>query len=127
MIYNVISVILVIVLISTLSFVVPMEYERSNDVYQEVLYKGYSNDLVDVCDYIADTDSNYHSKTFVSFLNSSRTIMWYLNVNVTILDEENPNLTDYDNSTYLILYENIQFNNYHELYNCGDFYIYYHN
>jgi len=100
MIYNVISVILVIVLISTLSFVVPMEYERLNDVYQEVLYKGYSNDFVDVCDYIADTDSNYHSKTFVSFSNSSRTIMWYLNVNVTILDEENPNLTDYDNSTY---------------------------
>lgn len=28
--------------------VVPMEYGRLDDVYLEVLYKGYSNDLVDV-------------------------------------------------------------------------------
>ena len=119
-------IILIIFLVSTLTFIAPMEYERSNNVYQEVLYKGYSNDLVDACDHILANDSNYHSKTFASFPNSSRTIMWYLKTNVTIIDEKEPNLVDYDNSTYLILYKDLDLNNYNKIKKCGDFNIYYH-
>ena len=125
---NVILVILIILfLVTTITFITPMKYERSNDVYQEVLYKGYSNDLVDACSYIKQTDSDYHSKTFAAFPNSSRTIMWYLNVNVTVIQEDDPDLIDYDNSSYLILYENVTMNNYHLMHNCGDFNIYCHN
>lgn len=125
---NIILVILIVMfLVSTIAYIAPMKYEKSNTLYQEVLYKGYSNDLFDACNYIKDTDSDYHSKTFASFQHSSRTIRWYLNENVTVIQEKDPDLINFDNATYLILYENRTLNNYHLLRNCGDFNIYYHN
>lgn len=120
-------ILLMIFLISTLAFIAPMEYERTNLVYGDVCYKGYSNDLTDACDYISQTDPDYHSKTYTSFPHSSRTIRWLMNVNVTKVAEDEPDFENYDNSTYLILYENRTFNNYHLLHNCGDFNIYLHN
>lgn len=129
--YSMLSNVIVIALIflfviSTFSFILPMEYNRSNDVYQEVLYCGFSNDLDDACNYIIETDSDYHSKTFASFTHSSRMIRFNLNVNVTIIDNKDPQLTTFNDTDYLILYEDLEFENYNKIADFKDFHVYYH-
>ncbi len=125
---KIIAIMLVLIfMLSTFSFILPMEFNRSNEIYQEVLYKGFSNDLDDACEYIINTDPDYHSKTFASFFHSSRIIRWNMNVNVTILDSEDSNLNSFDETDYIILYEDLEFDNYHKIKDCRDFHIYYHN
>lgn len=125
---KVISIILICLFVfSTFSFMLPMEFNRSNEIYQEVLYCGFSNDLDDACDYIMNTDSDYHSKSFASFYHSSRIIRWNMNVNVTSLDVKDPNVTEFNDSDYLILYQDLNMDNYHKIHDSGDFHIYYHN
>lgn len=125
---KIISIVLIaIFLLSTFSFILPMEFNRSNNVYQEVLYCGYSNDLDDACDYIINSDPDYHSKTFASFLHSSRIIRWNLNVNVTAIGLHDHNLRHFNETDYLILFEKKRLDNYHKIKHVGDFYIYYRN
>ncbi|MGX8693941.1 MAG: glycosyltransferase family 39 protein [Methanobrevibacter sp.] len=123
-----IPIILIIVfLISTANFMAPIEYDRSNDVVYALNYMGFKGDLVDACDFILNNDSDYHNETFASYYHHSRIIRWHLNVNLTILDEGDPNLVDFDNTTYIILSDNVDFKNYHIIKNCGDFNVYRHN
>ena len=125
---KVIPIILIIIFMSsTLSFIAPIEYERSNDIIYAMQYHGFKGDLDDVFDFIINNDSDYHNKSFASYYHHSRIIRWYLNVNVTILDEGDPNLEDFDNTTYIIISGENDFKNYHKIKNCGDFNIYYHN
>ena len=105
----------------------PIEYDRSNDVVYALNYMGFKGDLVDACDFILNNDSDYHNETFASYYHHSRIIRWHLNVNLTILDEGDPNLVDFDNTTYIILSDNVDFKNYHIIKNCGDFNVYRHN
>ena len=124
---KIISIVLIaIFIVSTFSFIMPMEFDRSNTVYQEVLYCGFSNDLDDACDYIMQYDSDYHSKSFAAFSHSERTVRWNLNVNVTKLHIDDKELLDFNETDYLILYEDLNFKNYHKIHRCGDFFIYYH-
>lgn len=124
---NIIYIVLIaIFLISTFSFIMPLEFNRTNDVYQEVLYCGYATDLDDACDFITYYDSDYHSKSFASFIHSSRMIRWNLNVNVTMIDEKDSNLQLFNETDYLILYKDIELDNYYKIHDCGDFHIYYH-
>ncbi|MBE6498974.1 MAG: glycosyltransferase family 39 protein [Methanobrevibacter thaueri] len=119
--------VILLFLISTVLFIGPMQLDDHNKVYDDVLKQGFVNDLVDACDYIKNTDANYHSKSFASYNHHERTIRWYLNVNVTILDEESPDLEEFNNTTYIILKYDKDFDNYHKIKNCGDFNIYQHN
>lgn len=125
---NAIPIVVVLVLVvSTAMFLAPQQIDRSNDDFLAINYHGYVNDLRDVCDFIKENDSDYHSKTFASFSSSARPIKWYLNTNVTVVKEDSPKLKDYDNATYIILNENRTFNNYHVLFNKGDYTLYVHN
>ena len=119
-------VLIVIFLISTTTFIAPIEYDRSNDVVYAINYMGFKGDVVDACDFISDNDSDYHNESFASFYHHSRLIRWYLNVNVTSLDKL-PDLESYDNTTYIILNKDIDFKNYHKIKTCGDLIIYHHN
>lgn len=119
-------IIMVIFLISTVSFMAPLEYERSNDAIFALNYMGFKGDLVDACDFIKN-DSYYHNESFASYYHHSRIIRWYLNVNLTIIGDNDPNIENFDNSTYIILSDNVDFKNYHIMKRFGDFYVYYHN
>ena len=121
-------ILIIIFMFSTVTFIAPIEYERSNDVIYALNYCGFKGDLVDACDFIIGNDSNYHNESFASFNHHSRIIRWYLNVNVTAINEHDHNFTDFNNdTTYLILSEDKDLKNYHKIKNCGDFYIYHHN
>ena len=121
-------ILIVIFLISTATFLAPIEYERSNDVIYAINYFGYKGDLIDACDFIINNDSDYHNKTFASFNHHSRIIRWYLNVNVTAISELDHDFENFGNDTsYIILGEDKDLKNYHKIKNCGDFNIYCHN
>ena len=120
-------ILIVIFMSSTFSFIAPIEYDRSNDVIYALSYHGYKGDLTDACDFIINNDSDYHNESFASYYHHSRIIRWYLNVNTTILVEDDPGLADFDNTTYIIISGDVDFNNYHKIKNCGDFNIYRHN
>jgi len=66
---------MIILMVSTFAYIVPMEIT------------GPDNDLVDVADFIIDNDSNYHDETFGSNFRDSRIIRWYLQDNVTFNDD----------------------------------------
>lgn len=124
---NAIAIVLIVVLLfSTFSFMLPMEFNRSNDVYQEVLYCGYATDLEDSCDFIIESDADYHSKTFASFIHSERIIRFNMNVNVTMLDENDPQLSNFNDTDYLILYKDLKLKNYNKIADFEDFHVYYH-
>lgn len=120
-------ILIVIFLISTASFMAPIEYERTNDVVYALNYMGFKGDLVDACDFIINNDSDYHNESFASYYHHSRIIRWHLNVNLTILDEGDPNLADFNNTTYIILNDDVNLKNYHIIKNCGDFNVYHRN
>lgn len=120
-------VIILIFLISTIIYIGPMQLDRNNELYDDVLKQGFVSDLTDACEFIKNHDPNYHSKTFASYIHHERTIRWHLKVPVTALNEKDPNLEDFDNATYIILKFEKDFKNYHKIKNCGDFNIYYHN
>ena len=88
--------------------------------------KGYINDLVNVTDYIKINDPDYHSKTFGCYGHPSRMIRYYLQTNITFADND-AKLIDSSGVDYVIINEKINFNNFHEIYNCGEYYLYYHN
>lgn len=116
-------IIVIIFLISTTSFLAPIEYDRSNDIIFALHYEGYRGDLVDACDFIINNDSDYHNKTFASSYHNSRIIRWYLNVNVTVIDSKAPDI----NTTYALVSQDLNLTDYHKIKNCGDFDIYKHN
>ena len=115
---------ILIFIIVTSTFIIPMEFTRSNDNHIDVNYKGFASDLVDVCDLIKNNDSNCHNKTFASYYHHSRIIRWYLNVNVSIIDYDD-SIKSFNETDYIILNENKTANNYYCV-NKGDFYIYSH-
>lgn len=119
-------IIILILLISTVLFMVPMQMNKENNSYDDVLKQGFVSDLTDASEFIKNNDTDYHNKTFASYLHHERTIRWHLNVNVTILDEEDANLNDFDGTDYIILKYKHGFNNYHKIKKCGDFNIYAH-
>lgn len=121
-------IVIVIFLISTATFIAPIEYDRSNDVIYAINYYGYKGDLVDACDFIIKNDSDYHNKTYASFNHHAKIIRWYLNANVTSISEHDHNLTEFNNDTsYVILSEDMNLKHYHKIKECGDFNIYRHN
>ena len=86
----------------------------------------FGNDLDESCVFIMNNDSNYHNESFASYFGHSRIICWYLNVNVTVLDNDDPNLETFDNTTYIILNDNVDFKDYHIIKTYGNFNVYCH-
>ena len=111
--YKVGSVILLIMIlmISTFSFIADDEIS------------GQDNDLVNVTDFIANDDSNYHQKTFGSNNRDSRIIRWYLNVNVT--SDNDYNFTNFTLPSYIISNKILSLDDYDEIYNKGEYHVYY--
>jgi len=101
---------MIILMVSTFAYIVPMEIT------------GPDNDLVDVADFIIDNDSNYHDETFGSNFRDSRIIRWYLQDNVTFNDDYE--YFDSSNITYVITSSEVNFDNYDELYHKGAYYLY---
>lgn len=124
---SIITILIIVLFLSiTVSVMGPMEIERSNNIYIDVNYKGFVNDLSDVCNFIIHNDTNYHSKTFASYFHHARIINWYLNTNTTVLQEGNSSLKDFNGTDYIILNEKIPFKNYRVISHNGDFYLYKH-
>ena len=116
-----------IFMISTFSFVAPLKIEKKPVKSIDFInYKGSPNDLLNATQCIIDNDLNYHSKTFASNYHNYRMIKWYLKENVTFINED-PNLIDKSGVDYAILNNNVHLKNYHIIYNCSDFYVYYKN
>ena len=115
-------------MISTISFIGPIEIEKKpvESIDYFINYKGSPNDLVNVTQHIIETDPDYHSKTFASYYHHYRMIKWYLKANVTFINDDY-RLIDESGVDYVILNEKVPFKNYHKIYKCGDFYLYYKN
>lgn len=124
--YNYIVIIIVLIfLVFTCSFVVsPMEYDDSGDIYRDVFDWDFDNDLIEVCNFIKEYDSDYHNKSFSSDYHHSRLYRWYLNVNMTVADN-NEFPIDYNQTDYILTTENITLNNYVNVYHHGLFYVFY--
>ncbi|WP_407424335.1 ArnT family glycosyltransferase [Methanobrevibacter sp.] len=86
----------------------------------------FGNDLDESCVFIMNNDSDYHNESFAAYFGHSRIIRWYLNVNVTTLGIGDPNLETFDNTTYVILDDDIDFKNYHIIKTYGNFNVYHH-
>lgn len=111
---NLIPLLLILIfLISSLTFITP----------QGML--GTSNELLDVVDYINDTDDNYHLKTFASNFHDYRMAKWYLRDNVTFNDDYM--VFDSSNVSYIIANTKLDLKNYHEIYNNDVYHLYYEN
>ena len=120
-------IVLIIFLLFLFSYAnAPMEFDDSNYIYRDVFDWDFENDLVDSCYFIANNDNNYHNKSFASYNHHSRMIRWYLKVNNTIL-ENDKDIINFNGTDYVILNENRTLNNYYNIYNKGDFYVYYRN
>ena len=117
-----------IFMISTISFIGPIEIEKKpvESIDYFINYKGSPNDLVNVTQHIIETNPDYHSKTFASYYHHYRMIKWYLKANVTFINDDY-RLIDESGVDYVILNEKVPFKNYHKIYKCGDFYLYYKN
>ena len=120
-------VLILIFVISSFSHIACWEIEE-NPVASiaHINNKGYINDLVNVTDYIKINDPDYHSKPFGCYGHPSRMIRYYLQTNITFADND-AKLIDSSGVDYVIINEKINFNNFHEIYNCGEYYLYYHN
>lgn len=125
---NIFPVILIVILIiSTFTFIAPWEIQDPIvPTLEQVNGKGYINDLINITEYIQETDPNYHSKDIACYYHHYRMIKFYLQTNVTFINDDYKEI-DLSNCDYVILNEKVRFDNYHKIYNCGDFYLYYHN
>ncbi|WP_405305367.1 glycosyltransferase family 39 protein [Methanobrevibacter sp.] len=104
-------VLIIILVISSFSFIAGDEISGSD------------NDLVDVTDFIIQSDSDYHQKAFGSNYRDSRIIRWYLQVNVTFDDDYN--FSDLKTPSYIISDKTLSLDNYNEIYNKGQYHVYY--
>ena len=120
-------IVILVLLVSTVCFFGPMEMNNQNELYPDVIKRGFINDFEDACEFIKNNDSDYHNKTFATTNHFARTARWYLNTNVTLFNPDKNHVKDYDNATYLILNSNRNYHNYHVIERCGDFNIYLHN
>ena len=125
---NIIPVILIVILmISTFSFIAPWEIQDPQiPTLERTNGRGFINDLINITEYINETDSNYKSKDIACYYHHYRMIKFYLQTNVTFINDDYKEI-DLSNCDYVILNEKVKFNNYHKIYHCGDFYLYYHN
>lgn len=116
---NILPLILVIVLLFS-SFV--FVQETVYDVRGEI-----GLGLVDATDYIINHDSEYHSKEIISDEHLFTVAKWYLNVNGTMLRDYEIDSADNHNASYLILKQDRDFENYHEIYHSKGIYLYAYN
>ncbi len=125
---NILPVILIVILmISTFTFIAPWEIQDPQiPTLERTNGKGFINDLINITEYINQTDPNYQSKDIACYYHHYRMIKFYLQTNVTFINDDYKEI-DLSNCDYVILNEKVKFDNYHKIYRCGDFYLYYHN
>lgn len=125
---KIVPIILILIFaLSTFTYIGPWEIEKDPvDSIKFINDKGYIDDLVNVTEYIKETDPEYHSKTFASINHHERIIRLYLNTNLTFTSADYKLIDDVE-VDYVIFNKDVNFKNYHEIYHCGDFYLYYHN
>ena len=121
-------ILILLLVVSTAIFIAPQEITRDNVYFTAIYDKGFVNDLRDACDYIKESDPDYHNERFASFAHSQRVIRWYLNVPVGYIPDNPKDMVDYDdNRTYVILNRTQDFDNFHEVFNSGVYTVYKHN
>lgn len=116
--------VLLVFVASTLYHFAPMEMNDQNEFYPDAIKQGFVTDLMDACQYIKDSDSDYHNATFAATNHNERTVRWYLNINGTIIHMREPR--DFDNATYIIFMGGRNFHNYDKVHTVGDFNVYRH-
>ena len=104
-------VLIIILIISSFSFIMDAEIN------------GSANDLVGSTDFIIKNDPNYHQKTFGSNDRDSRIIKWYLKEN--IITDDDYNFSDLKTPSYIISDKTLSLDNYDEIYNEGQYHVYY--
>lgn len=120
-------ILIVILIISTFTFIAPWEIQDPTvPTLESTNSWGFINDLINITEYIKETDSNYLSKDIASYYHHSRMIKLYLQTNVTFINDDSKQI-DLSDSDYVILNEKVRFHNFHRIYHCGDFYLYSHN
>ena len=120
-------ILIILLLVSTTVFLVPQEFEKSNKYFIAIHHKGYVSDLMDVCDFIKENDTNYQKKSFATLDHAERQTRWYLQHNVFKLKDNSTMISEYNRTTYVILNGTQKMDNYHEYYNAGDYVLYRHN
>lgn len=85
--------------------------------------RGYINDLVNVTEYIKLNDPDYHSKSVGCYGHPARMIRYYLQTS-SIFADDDIGVLDSSNVDYIIINENSTFNKFHEIYHCGEYYLY---
>lgn len=95
----------------------------SNGIYLDVYENDFDWDLVEACEYIINSNPDYHDSSFASFYHHSKMIRWYMNVNITIAENDDT-LSDFNQTDYIILNENKTLPNYDNVFHNDGFYVY---